>query len=206
MYIRLLLHDFLCFFSASNSIFCTFCCSYPDEFESTRIIGEKQFKMAVELFNKATEKLQGKIGYQHAYLDFSNLDVTVPKAGGGSETVKTCPAAMGFGFAAGTTDGPGAFDFKQGDDQVIKQKAFQYILFLYLCESFSNVLSYVKGNVFWRLVRNVLRTPGPEQVQCQKPKPILLDTGEMKEPYDWAVSSSILCFLITDPRFDILLF
>ncbi|EOA28982.1 hypothetical protein CARUB_v10025234mg [Capsella rubella] len=134
---------------------------YPDEFESTRIIGEKQFKMAVGLFNKATEKLQGKIGYQHAYLDFSNLEVTVPKAGGGSETVKTCPAAMGFGFAAGTTDGPGAFDFKQGDD---------------------------KGNVFWRLVRNVLRTPGPEQVQCQKPKPILLDTGEMKEPYDWAPS------------------
>ncbi|KAJ0259604.1 Neutral ceramidase 2 [Hirschfeldia incana] len=134
---------------------------YPDEFESTRIIGEKQFKMAVGLFNKATEKLQGKVGYQHAYVDFSNLEVTVPKAGGGTETVKTCPAAMGFGFAAGTTDGPGAFDFKQGDD---------------------------KGNAFWRLVRNVLRTPGPEQVQCQKPKPILLDTGEMKTPYDWAPS------------------
>lgn len=137
---------------------------YPDEFESTRIIGEKQFKMAVGLFNKATEKLQGKVGYQHAYVDFSNLQVTVPKAGGGGggyETVKTCPAAMGFGFAAGTTDGPGAFDFKQGDD---------------------------KGNDFWRLVRNVLRTPGPEQVQCQKPKPILLDTGEMKTPYDWAPS------------------
>lgn len=32
--------------------------------------------------------------------------------------VKTCPAAMGFAFAAGTTDGPGAFDFKQGDDTV----------------------------------------------------------------------------------------
>lgn len=32
--------------------------------------------------------------------------------------VKTCPAAMGFAFAAGTTDGPGAFDFKQGDDKV----------------------------------------------------------------------------------------
>ncbi|KAF8085295.1 hypothetical protein N665_0672s0011 [Sinapis alba] len=134
---------------------------YPDEFESTRIIGERQFKMAMGLFNKATEKLQGRIGYQHAYVDFSNLEVTVPKAGGGSETVKTCPAAMGFGFAAGTTDGPGAFDFKQGDD---------------------------KGNAFWRLVRNVLTTPGPDQIQCQKPKPILLDTGEMKTPYDWAPS------------------
>lgn len=32
--------------------------------------------------------------------------------------MKTCPAAMGFAFAAGTTDGPGAFDFKQGDDRV----------------------------------------------------------------------------------------
>lgn len=43
-------------------------------------------------------KLQGKIIYQHAYIDFSNLQVTVPKAGGGGdETVKTCPAAMGFG-------------------------------------------------------------------------------------------------------------
>lgn len=26
---------------------------------------------------------------------------------------------MGFAFAAGTTDGPGAFDFKQGDNEVI---------------------------------------------------------------------------------------
>ena len=32
--------------------------------------------------------------------------------------VKTCPAAMGFSFATGTTDGPGAFDFNQGDDKV----------------------------------------------------------------------------------------
>lgn len=44
--------------------------------------------------------------------------MTIPKQGGGSEVVKTCPAAMGFAFAAGTTDGPGAFDFKQGDDHV----------------------------------------------------------------------------------------
>lgn len=45
--------------------------------------------------------------------------MTLPKQGGGYEVVKTCPASMGFGFAAGTTDGPGAFDFKQGDDKVI---------------------------------------------------------------------------------------
>ncbi|KAK4412383.1 Neutral ceramidase 1 [Sesamum alatum] len=111
---------------------------YPDEFESTRIIGERQFRKAVQLFNAASEQ-----------------------EGGGTNVVKTCPAAMGFAFAAGTTDGPGAFDFKQGDDS---------------------------GNAFWRAVRNLLKTPDKEQNDCQHPKPILLDTGEMKQPYDWAPS------------------
>lgn len=36
-------------------------------------------------------------------------------------------------------------------------------------------------------MRNLLKTPTQEQIDCQHPKPILLDTGEMKEPYDWAV-------------------
>lgn len=130
---------------------------YPDEFESTRIIGERQFKKAADLFNSATEKLNGKIDFRHSYLDFSQLEVKI----GGNKTVKTCPAAMGFAFAAGTTDGPGAFDFKQGDNT---------------------------GNPFWKLVRNVLKTPSKEQKDCQQPKPILLDTGEMKLPYDWAPS------------------
>ena len=92
--------------------------SYPDESESTRIIGERQFKKAADLFNTASKKLNGKIDFRHTYLDFTQLEVTLPKQGGGSETVKTCPAAMGFGFAAGATDGPGAFDFKQGDSTV----------------------------------------------------------------------------------------
>ncbi|KAJ7012701.1 neutral ceramidase 2 [Populus alba] len=134
---------------------------YPDEFESTRIIGERQFRKAVDLFNTASEKLNGKIDHRHSFVDFSQLEVTLPKQGGGSDVVKTCPAAMGFAFAAGTTDGPGAFDFEQGDNE---------------------------GNAFWRLVRNFLKTPGKEQVDCQHPKPILLDTGEMKKPYDWAPS------------------
>ncbi|GMN47844.1 hypothetical protein TIFTF001_017015 [Ficus carica] len=134
---------------------------YPDEFESTRIIGERQFRKAVELFDKATENLKGKIRYRQAYVDFSKLKLSVPQEDGTNKVLQTCPAALGFAFAAGTTDGPGAFDFKQGDEQ---------------------------GNPFWRLVRNVLKTPTQEQIKCQQPKPVLLDTGEMKEPYDWAPS------------------
>lgn len=128
---------------------------YPDEFESTRLIGERQFKKARELFEGASEQLKGKVNYRHTYIDFSNLSVQLNK----SVSVKTCPAAMGFAFAAGTTDGPGAFDFKQGDDQ---------------------------GNAFWKLVGGLLKKPDEEQINCQDPKPILIDTGEMHDPYDWA--------------------
>lgn len=71
----------------------------------------------MDLFNGASEEIKGKIDSRHAYVDFSQLEVTISE-GGVSEVVKTCPAAMGFAFAAGTTDGPGAFDFKQGDDKV----------------------------------------------------------------------------------------
>lgn len=47
--------------------------------------------------------------------------------------------------------GPGAFDFQQSD---------------------------TNGTAFWRLVRNFIRRPTPEQEACHKPKPILLDVGE----------------------------
>lgn len=71
----------------------------------------------MELFNGASEQIKGKVDFRHAYIDFSQLKVNV-SSGGTSNVGKTCPAAMGFSFTAGTTDGPGAFDFKQGDDQV----------------------------------------------------------------------------------------
>lgn len=59
---------------------------------------------------------------------------------------------------------------------------FLFILTFFVCQ----------GNPFWRLVRNLLKTPDKEQIDCQYPKPILLDTGEMKLPYDWAVSYSFM--------------
>lgn len=64
---------------------------------------------------------------------------------------KTCKPAMGFSFAAGTTDGPGAFDFTQSD---------------------------TNGTMFWKLVRDFITKPTKEQEECHKPKPILLDVGK----------------------------
>ena len=64
--------------------------------------------------------------------------------------------------------GPGAFDFKQGD---------------------------TNGTAFWRVVRNFLRVPSRDQEQCQLPKPILLDTGNVHLPYDWCVINSCALLL-----------
>lgn len=76
--------------------------------------------------------------------------------------VTTCPAALGYSFAAGTTDGPGAFDFTQGDS------------------------GEPDANPIWKVVSGLLRTPTREQKECQEPKPVLLDVGEMSVPYAWS--------------------
>src|SRR5688572_6957576 len=75
--------------------------------------------------------------------------------------VRTCPAALGYSFAAGTSDGPGAFDFTQHDGN-------------------ENTTSPV-----WRAVSYLLKDPSDKQRSCHAPKPILMDVGEMYTPYQW---------------------
>lgn len=68
----------------------------------------------MDLFQQAKTQVIGRISYKQTYVNMSRLSVNLPSG----EVVSTCPAAVGFSFAAGTTDGPGAFDFTQGDNQV----------------------------------------------------------------------------------------
>ncbi|XP_078658590.1 neutral ceramidase B-like isoform X2 [Branchiostoma floridae x Branchiostoma belcheri] len=126
-----------------------------DMFDSTRIIGHKQYSKAKELYNADTqEKLSGPVQFALQFVDMSDVTVQINS----SYSAKTCKPAMGYSFAAGTTDGPGAFDFTQGDTE---------------------------GNPFWNFVRNIIKQPSAEEVACQAPKPILLPTGEMTFPYAW---------------------
>lgn len=46
--------------------------------------------------------LAGDIDFRHAFLDMSTISV---EASNHTRAGKTCRAAMGFSFAAGTTDG-----------------------------------------------------------------------------------------------------
>lgn len=132
--------------------------AWPDNFRSNEIIARRQADKARELLTSATEEVTGPIDFRHAFLDMTGIDV---REGPNTRAGRTCPAAMGFSFAAGTTDGPGAFDFKQGD---------------------------TKGSLFWKVVGHFLHNPTAAQTSCQAPKPILLDTGNAHIPYEWQPS------------------
>ncbi|MCJ1310050.1 hypothetical protein MMC25_003711 [Agyrium rufum] len=125
-------------------------------------IGSKQFNAAQTLFNQLVSgdgnPISGSaVTALHSFEDFSNFAFTLPNG----TIAKTCPAALGYSFAAGTTDGPGAFDFKQNDTKT------------------------PNANPLWIVVRDFLKDPSPEQEACQYPKPILLDVGEITKPYLW---------------------
>jgi neutral ceramidase len=72
-----------------------------DMFESTKIIGNKQHQHALKLYAEATTEITGSVDYRHSFVGFENLEVTLEDG----STAQTCPAALGYAFAAGTTDG-----------------------------------------------------------------------------------------------------
>ena len=84
----------------------------PYGFASNALIGQYQFEGAQTIMNGALSNVSGVVRWVHTYLDMANHTFTLPNG----TQAKTCPAAMGYSFAGGTTDGPGAFDFVQGDN------------------------------------------------------------------------------------------
>ena len=126
-----------------------------DMFESKKIIGTKQYEHAMKLYDEATKEIDGGIvDYRHSFINMNSLDVTLENG----SVVKTCSAALGYSFAAGTTDGPGMFDFTQGTNS---------------------------SSPFWNIVSGFLSKPTEEEIECHSPKPILLNTGDCEKPYAW---------------------
>ncbi|KAK0765184.1 hypothetical protein N5P37_002662 [Trichoderma harzianum] len=123
-------------------------------------MGRRQFAGAQTIYDNlksSTTSVSGStVKAFHFFQDMRYFNFTLPDG----TKAQTCPAALGFSFAAGTSDWPGAFDFVQGD-------------------------SGAPNNPFWSLVGGLLKAPGPQQVACQQPKPVLLDVGEISTPYAW---------------------
>ncbi|KAF5025388.1 hypothetical protein F66182_2553 [Fusarium sp. NRRL 66182] len=129
-------------------------------------IGRRVFEQASNLYHQMQSNgngvaVTGKtvLGY-HSFHDMS--DFTFELRNG--SRARTCNAALGYSFAAGTTDGPGYFDFTQGDS------------------------GSPDASPLWNIASKFLRNPTKEQVECQSPKPILLDVGEITQPYAWAAN------------------
>lgn len=129
-------------------------------------IGSRQAAVAKDLLESdSLERIPAStISYFHTYANFSSFNFTSPF--NQSRQLRTCSAALGYGFAGGTTDGPGAFDFSQGTNDTDDSPSLK--------------------NPLWKLARDFIHDPTDDQVACQKPKPILLDVGEADRPYAWS--------------------
>ena len=126
-------------------------------------IGKRQADAAKSLLSlakssrKSSGSLHGAIRSLHFFKDLAGFEFEHTNG----TTVKTCPAALGYSFAAGTTDGPGPFDFKQNNSGT------------------------PNASPLWSAVRDFIHQPNETQVSCHAPKPILLDVGETTRPYLW---------------------
>lgn len=92
----------------------------------------------------------------HFFHNMAFWEFTLPNG----KRAKTCPAALGYAFAAGTTDGPGAFTFVQGDKGNPK-------------------------NTKWDFLLKLIKKPTEDQKHCQLPKHIFFSAGEKENPYAW---------------------
>ncbi|KAF8608399.1 Neutral/alkaline nonlysosomal ceramidase [Ceratobasidium sp. AG-I] len=130
------------------------------DFDSNLIIGTNQFNGAKKLMASTLPSVSGAVRSLHSYVNMSSYSFALTNG----TTVTTCPPAMGYSFAGGTTDGPGAFDFTQGDNSTSQ-------------------------NPFWEIVKGaVTAPPNDAQKACHYPKPILLNTGYANTPYPWQPS------------------
>jgi neutral ceramidase len=135
-----------------------------DDFDSTKIIGERQVEVALELFTNASELLKGSIDYRQIYIDLSHFEVTDKFSGRGTQ--HTCPSAYGYSFAGGSTeDGGGHFLFKEGMTEQ------------------SMILDF--------LIK--LTTGAPKSTdavrRCQSPKAVLFETGSSNPPLQSQIRS-----------------
>ncbi|OBZ83868.1 Neutral ceramidase B [Choanephora cucurbitarum] len=126
------------------------------DLESNRIIGSNQAYKALELHQNKSNglKVEGKVDFVQRYWRITQTKV-VDQNG---YSTQPCLPAMGYAFAAGTTDGPALGGFYQNTTQ---------------------------GTFGWNMIKNIIKKPSKQQIECQAPKPILLDTGEMEIFHPW---------------------
>ncbi|XP_072398582.1 neutral ceramidase-like [Diabrotica undecimpunctata] len=130
-----------------------------DMVDSTKMIATNLFQKGKELLEGTDgTPITGDIQFIHKFSHMPSQTTTYQLENGTNINVRGCLPAMGYGFAAGTTDGPGEFDFQQATNT---------------------------SNPFWNVVRDFIFPPTPDDVACHFPKPILIMSGRITKPYEW---------------------
>ncbi|KAL5085155.1 hypothetical protein Trisim1_010833 [Trichoderma cf. simile WF8] len=124
-------------------------------------IGKKQYEAALELYTSMDAQQPNVKGSGvkafHRFHDMSDFQFQLPNG----STVRTCSAALGYSFAAGTWDEPGHYEITQSGS------------------------NDTNSSPKWKVLRWLIGAPGPEQIQCHAPKPILFNVGKTHKPYHW---------------------
>lgn len=85
-----------------------------DEFENTRIIGDRQYRKAKEVYDRADTPVSGGVDSRMRYVDMENVTVGGAFTPDGKEH-RTCPAVVGASTLAGSVeDGPAIPGFTEG--------------------------------------------------------------------------------------------
>ncbi|CAO2585196.1 Neutral ceramidase [Lemmus lemmus] len=126
-----------------------------DMVDSAQIIGRAIYQRAKELHDSASQEVTGPVFAAHQWVNMTDVSVQI----NATHVVKTCKPALGYSFAAGTIDGVSGLNITQGTTE---------------------------GDLFWDTIRDqLLGKPSEEIIECHKPKPVLLHTGELTKPHPW---------------------
>lgn len=127
-----------------------------------KVIATRQYEKAKELYDSATEEINGSIDFRHEWVDMRRLFIE-------SEGVTTCPGGMGASYSYGSpADNPSPYPlFKEGVtvDSIDWKKDFE-TAFL------SNILPWAIGIIYPATITDAYRN-------CHYPKPVILATGLM---------------------------
>lgn len=127
-----------------------------DIYDSSFIIGKRQFLASQEILNSKGKPVKGGLQFSHKFIDMSKHPVRSEFSGTG-KTEYTCPSAYGYAFAAGSTEeGGGHWLFHEGMTE--KNRKFY---------------------IDW-IAKFMLQSPSEELRECQKPKAVLFPMGETK--------------------------
>lgn len=127
-----------------------------DIYDSSFIIGKRQFIASQQILKSEGKRLSGGLVYTQRFIDMSKHPVSSEFSGTGKAET-TCPSAYGYSFAAGSTEeGGGHWLFHEG--MTNKNRRFY---------------------IDW-IAKFMLQSPSDELRECQNPKAVLFPMGETK--------------------------